>query len=153
MKRLGRRIKKKKQLFFYPKFSEKCKGPIPIKFKSRWEQKFGIYLDLNTNVKEWSFERRRIWYFDPTQNRRRMYIPDFWVEWKDGSNYIIEIKPSNETRPPVKRGRMKQRTFLIKEATWKRNQAKWNEARKYCEKVGSEFIILTEKELFDGVKA
>jgi hypothetical protein len=48
------------------------------------------------------------------------------------------------------RGRKKQSTFLHEQATYQVNQAKWKAAKKWSEDHGYKFLILTERELFQG---
>ena len=60
--------------------------------------------------------------------------------------YLVEIKPSKQTKPPTTKYR-KRRHLLYEQKAYVTNQAKWKAARKYSKKIGCEFIILTEKEL------
>ena len=61
--------------------------------------------------------------------------------------YLIEIKPSKQTIPPiVKKGRKKS-TMIYEQQTYVKNKAKWLAAEKWAKKKGIEFKILTEKEL------
>lgn len=143
-----KRSKPSKKKYFIPTFPEKCSQKFPVEMRSMWEWKFANWLDVNPSVVKWSFERKVIWYNDPIQNKRKRYIPDFWVKFKDNREFIIEIKPFSETIPPIKRGRKKAKTQLYQEATYKRNMAKWKSARSYAEKVGAEFRVITEKEMF-----
>jgi hypothetical protein len=60
--------------------------------------------------------------------------------------YIIEVKPASQCKPPKKRKRISikykndLKRFIV-------NQSKFKAARKWADKRGMEFIILTEKEL------
>ena len=71
--------------------------------------------------------------------------------FKDNSGnkkkFLIEIKPSKQVAKPVANNRKKQSTILYEQTTWITNQAKWEAAKRWSEKKGYEFIILTEKEL------
>jgi len=137
-------MKRKRQYrryLYIPQNSKKYLGPIPIIFKSKWERNFAIWLDLNKKIKTWSYERTVIWYWDPVSRRRKRYFPDFDLETTEKKKYLIEIKPNSETKNP-------KRKNVYGKFTYERNKAKWEAAKKYCEKIGKEFKILTEKELF-----
>jgi aspartokinase len=60
--------------------------------------------------------------------------------------YIVEIKPSAQTKPPVQ-GKKKHKTMVYETIRYAQNQAKWEAAVKYSNKHGYEFLILTEGEL------
>ena len=62
-------------------------------------------------------------------------------------NYLVEIKPSKQTKPPQTKYRKKQH-LIYEQKMYVTNQAKWKAARKYCKKCGFTFIIITEKELY-----
>ena len=64
--------------------------------------------------------------------------------------YLVEIKPFTQTQRPVMRGRKKQSTLLHEQVTYDINQAKWKAAKQWAEDHGYNFLILTEKELFNG---
>lgn len=64
------------------------------------------------------------------------------------TKYLIEIKPHKQTRKPTSHGNKKKSTMLYESVEYVRNQAKWAAAKKWCDKHGYKFQILTEKELF-----
>ena len=47
------------------------------------------------------------------------------------------------------RGRKKQSTLLHEQVTYDINQAKWKAAKQWADDHGYNFLILTEKELFN----
>lgn len=119
--------------------------------RSLWERKFCKFLDSNPNIIRWSFETLKIPYKSPKDNEMHIYYPDFIIEKrsKDGliKNMVIEIKPYKQTQEPKKK---KSKKSMLNEAlTYSINIAKWNAARAFCDKHGWEFMILTEKELFN----
>ena len=72
-----------------------------------------------------------------------------YVEIKEGNvikKYLVEIKPSKQTKPPQTKYRKKQH-LIYEQKAYVINQAKWEAARKYSKKRGLSFIIVTEKEL------
>jgi hypothetical protein len=90
---------------FSPKNPKKYKGdPTNIIWRSLWEKKVMQQLDDNPNVLEWSSEETIVLYFDPVQNKRRRYFPDFIVKIKriDGTIHtmMLEVKPKSQTIEP-----------------------------------------------------
>ena len=109
--------------------------PNNIICRSLWERKFCKFLDENANIIRWSFETLKIPYKSPVDNLLHYYIPDFIVEKKnkkgDIETMIVEIKPAKQTKKPEMGKRKSKRS---------------------CESNSWKFVILTEKELFDGNK-
>lgn len=151
-------IKSNKQ--YIPVFTEKYCGKYPIYIKSSWEEKFCKWLDYNKDVIEWSSEPYRISYIDPTQGRngyldsisgkKRIYYPDFYVMFKNKKKFIIEIKPEKHTRMPKKKGKKSKKTMVERKRIYLVNTAKFESAKKFAKKLGMEFLVLTERELFRG---
>jgi hypothetical protein len=98
---------------------------------------------------EWSSEGHRIPYLDPFDGRRRIYYPDFYAMFKNRKKFIVEVKPTKDLRMP-KKGKKSHKTMLMREHTYLINQAKFKSAKQYCKKLGYQFIVVTEKELFRG---
>ena len=136
---------------YYPSYPKKYKGdPTNIIYRSLWERKFMVYCDKNQNILEWASEEIAIPYRSPIDNRVHRYFPDFYMKVKETNgkikNYVIEVKPAKQTRPPAKPKR--QTKGYIREAfEYARNQAKWKAAREYCADRMWEFKVITEKEL------
>jgi hypothetical protein len=120
--------------------------------KSSWETSFCKWCDMNDNVIKWSSETLQIPYYDPVKKKMRRYFPDFSLLVKDINNkehkYIVEVKPYKETIPPTRHGNKKEKTFLYEYFTYQTNIAKWNAAKMFCSKMGAEFKILTEKDIY-----
>jgi hypothetical protein len=151
---LKKQKKNKKYSEFVPINAQKYVGRYPIIIRSSWERLFCQWLDVTPTVLQWSSENIAIPYYDPVQMKNRRYYPDFWMKIKNReggpTEYIVEIKPAKETKPPTKRGRKSKKTRLFQESTWVTNQAKFRAAEKYCRKMGYKFKIMTEKNLFHG---
>lgn len=149
-------LKSNKQ--YIPINTKKYSGQYPIYTKSSWEEKFCKWLDYNKDVVEWKSESIRIPYIDPTQGKHgyldersgkhRIYFPDFYVRFKNNKKWIVEIKPSKHTRLPKKKGKKSKKTILERKKIYLVNQAKFKAAINWCKKMGMEFIVLTEKQLF-----
>ena len=136
---------------YYPSFPRKYKGdPTNIIYRSLWERKFMVYCDKNQNILEWASEEIAIPYRSPIDNRVHRYFPDFYMKVKETNgrikNYVIEVKPAKQTKPPTKPKR--QTKGYIREAyEYARNQAKWKMAKEFCADRQWEFKVVTEKEL------
>ena len=136
---------------YYPSFPRKYKGdPTNIVYRSLWERKFMVYCDKNQNILEWASEEIAIPYRSPIDNRVHRYFPDFYMKVKETNgkikNYVIEVKPAKQTKPPKKPKR--QTKGYIREAfEYARNQAKWKAAREFCADRMWEFKVITESEL------
>tara|TARA_B100000575_G_C23137902_1_gene661519 strand:+ start:1626 stop:2060 length:435 start_codon:yes stop_codon:yes gene_type:complete len=136
---------------YYPSFPRKYKGdPTNIIYRSLWERKFMVYCDKNQNILEWASEEIAIPYRSPIDNRVHRYFPDFYMKVKEINgkikNYVIEVKPAKQTKPPKKPKR--QTKGYIREAyEYAKNQAKWKMAKEFCADRQWEFKVVTEKEL------
>ena len=136
---------------FIPTNPSKYAGdPTSIIMRSSWETKFAIWCDKNPAIVKWHSEETVVPYVSPIDNRMHRYFIDFKVKVLDKNGalkeYLVEIKPFNQTMPPIPQQRKTQR-FLKEVQTWGVNDAKWKAARNYAKQRGQEFIILTEKEL------
>jgi hypothetical protein len=139
-----------KQGLFKPKNKSKYLGREDPVYRSGWELKFFRWADENPNVVEWASESVIIPYVSPLDHKVHRYYTDGVVAVREGSGvirkYIIEIKPSAQTVLPVK-GKKRMSTMVYETARYAQNQAKWEAAKKWCDKHGYKFLILTEKEL------
>ena len=136
---------------FAPKNPQKYKGdPTKIIARSSWEFKFMIFADSHPDIIEWASEEIAIPYLSPVDNRIHRYFPDVWIKKRDKAGKIktimIEIKPLAQTIEPVKKTKINKR-YIQEVYNWGINTAKWEAAKKYCDKRGWDFEILTEREL------
>lgn len=139
---------------YTPKQPGKYEGdPTQVIYRSSWELKFFNWCDNNPSVIKWSSEEVIIPYICPTDNKPHRYFIDAKIQVKttqgDIKTYLVEIKPSKQTKPPIA-GKRKTKQYIQEVMTWGKNDAKWKYARDYCAKRGWEFVILTEVEL--GIK-
>ena len=136
---------------YYPSFPRKYKGdPTNIIYRSLWERKFMVYCDKNQNILEWASEEIAIPYRSPIDNRVHRYFPDFYMKVRETNgkikNYVIEVKPAKQTKPPTKPKR--QTKGYIREAyEYARNQAKWKMSKEFCADRQWEFKVVSEKEI------
>jgi hypothetical protein len=116
-----------------------------IIYRSSWELKFLNWCDSNTHVVKFSSEETIIPYISPIDNKPHRYFVDFKIVLSTGKTYLIEIKPSSQTVPPV--GTRKTKRLLQETATFLVNQAKWHAAERFAISRGWEFKVLTEYDL------
>jgi hypothetical protein len=136
---------------FSPNNPQKYTGdPTNIIMRSSWETKFANWCDLNPSVIQWKSEEVIIPYICGTDNKMHRYYVDFQIRIKDKTGevktYLVEIKPSKQTVPPVFPGRQTKR-YLEESFAFIKNQSKWVAAKAYAKERGWEFIIITEREL------
>lgn len=135
-----------KQGFFAPTKPEKYAGdPAAVVFRSGWELRFMRWCDTNPAVLTWASEGIVIPYFSATDQKAHRYFVDFLVKIKkaDGTtrNYLVEIKPDEQTRPPKK---TKSKYYQSQCMEYVKNQEKWQAARAWAAKNDCEFIVMTE---------
>ena len=138
---------------FTPKSPNKYKGdPTNIIWRSTWELRFLKYLDTNPAILEYGSEEIVVPYISPLDGKAHRYYVDFHfiVRTKEGINkkYLVEVKPYAQTIEP-KRPKKITESYVSSVHTYLVNQAKWKYAKEFAKKVGMEFIVLTEKELFN----
>jgi hypothetical protein len=142
---------------FKPKNPNKYKGnPGNIIYRSLLERRFMVYLDNNPSILKWSSEEIIIPYVSPIDNRVHRYFPDFFMKYRNAKGDIveelIEVKPFSQCSPPnpnkklTKTGRTSKR-YLKEVQTYIVNDAKWNQAMKYCKDRQWKWRILTEKDI------
>lgn len=133
--------------YYRPVNPKKYAGdPKTIIYRSHIEKKFMIQCDNNPNITRWASEELAIKYYNPIDKKLHRYFPDFLVRTKLGKTLVIEIKPYRQCFPP-KPGKRKSKRFLNEQLEYIKNQAKWQAARKYCEEQGTEFKVITEKDI------
>lgn len=138
-----------KQGIFKPKNPSKYIGKETPVYRSGWELKFFRWCDDNSNIIEWASESVIVPYVSPLDGKVHRYYTDGIVAIKEPQGikkYIIEIKPKSQTQVPV-RGRKRHSTMVYETARYAQNQAKWEAAKRWCDKHGFQFLILTEEHL------
>lgn len=115
---------------YKPQYPAKYAGNANrITYRSMWERRFMLYCDRSDKIVQWSSEELHIPYYFEDDGKWHNYYPDFVVKTYDGRTIVVEIKPHFQRK-------------------YKKNRAKWSSAEDYCNKMGYEFKVLTEKELF-----
>lgn len=110
-------------------------GPRPIIYRSSWELQYMMWLENNNNVVSWGSESTSITYYD-NDGKSRNYYPDFTQVMRDGTTYIIEVKPKKD---------IPRNAMDLKNPTKAQNFLKWEAAKRYCNSVPNmKFAIITE---------
>ena len=120
--------------------------PNRIVYRSNWERKFMLYCDRNDDIIYWASEELSIPYVNPIDRKVHRYFPDFIIKTKNGKRFMIEIKPSIQTKKPTPKIK-KSKAFMRESLEYIKNMAKWQAADVYCNDNGMEFKLFTEKEL------
>lgn len=137
-----------RQGIFTPKNKDKFIGKQAV-YRSGLELKFFRFCDDNKNVLKWSSENVVVPYVSPLDGRVHRYFVDNFISIKEGNkikNYLVEIKPYRQTKPPTTKYRKKAH-LLYEQRQWAINTSKWESAKKFCKKKGWDFLIITEKDL------
>ena len=137
---------------YLPTNPKKYRGnPSRIIYRSLWERKLMVYCDRNEKILEWGSEEVIIPYLSPWDNKLHRYFPDFYMKVKQNSGgikkFIIEVKPKNQCKPPVKNPKRKTKKWYNDVKNYVINEAKWKSANEFCLDNGMEFKILTEEHL------
>lgn len=121
-------------------------GEFPIWYRSSYELKFMRILELNTNVERWSSENIVVPYTMQERNKQGKYVTvkhkyntDFTVILKDGTKYLIEVKP--KTLSPTDRSQIFRSMAMYK------NARKWKAALEWSKLNGFIFKVITEENL------
>lgn len=147
---MAKKYKQFQQGVYVPVNESKYVGVNHPKYRSSYELKFFRWCDTNANVIKWGSETISIPYVSPVDKRIHHYYPDNIVQIKEGdkvSSYIIEIKPSKQTRPPDVKNRKSAERVLFEQVQYAINIAKWEAAVQWCNKMNFKFQLLTEQDL------
>jgi hypothetical protein len=114
--------------------------------RSSWEFVFMRMLDEHPGVQSWASESIQIPYRDPLTGKYTIYVPDFFVVYKDknGKKHaeVVEVKPSNHTiLEKVGKSRYNQEQYV-------KNMAKWEAANAWCKQQQIRFRVVNEDGIF-----
>ena len=99
------------------------------KYRSGWELSYMQWLDAHAAVRTYSYEAVKIPYVSNVRTcKLRNYLPDFLIEYVDGSKQLVEIKPKRKVQHVTVQKKLKA-------------------AELYCRAHGISLVILTEVEL------
>jgi hypothetical protein len=125
--------------------SGKYVGKREPRYRSGWEMTFMMFLDSNDNIVNWASESISIPYRNPITGKQSMYVPDFFVTYRDRNNTtraeLIEIKPKKQS---LIESRMSDRDRAVVAV----NYAKWDAATKWARRNGLIFRVINEDMIF-----
>jgi len=129
--------------------------PTKIIYRSSWEHRFCRYCDLTSEVVKWSSEPLGIKYINPIDTREHTYYVDFYMRVQKENvhvDYLAEIKPRasliKPTLNPIKNTTKKLANYNYELKTWIVNRSKFTAANEYANRMGYQFILVTEDFLF-----
>lgn len=138
------------QGIYTPRNKSKCKSKLCI-YRSSLELKYMRWLDNNPNIVSWGSESVVLPYVKPTDGKVHKYFLDFVFtildKNKNPHKVIVEVKPARQCKPPTRHGNKKPKTILIENINWKVNSSKWESAKKWADKNGYIFKIVTEHDI------
>ena len=131
---------------FEMKHPEKYVGKRTPHARSSWEFVFMRMLDNHQGIESWASESIQIPYRDPLTGKYTIYVPDFFIVYKDKTGKkkaeVVEVKPSNHTlREKVGKSRYNQEQYI-------KNLAKWEAASAWCRQQGLKFRVINEGDIF-----
>jgi hypothetical protein len=114
--------------------------------RSSWEFVFMRMLDEHDGVENWASESIQIPYQDPLTGKYTIYVPDFFIVYKDKNGKknaeVIEVKPANQQiKERVGKSRFNQEQYV-------KNMAKWEAATAWCKQNQLKFRIVNEDDIF-----
>ena len=134
-----------RQGIYAVKNPQKYAGLGQPRYRSGWEMTFMMFLDNNENIVQWASESIRIPYRNPVTGKQSMYVPDFFITYRDRTNRmraeLVEIKPKKQS---LIESKMSARDGAIVAV----NYAKWDAATKWCRRQGIIFRVITEDQIF-----
>jgi hypothetical protein len=134
------------QGIFTPKNPKKYVGNHSPRYRSGWELTFMTFCDSNDNILYWASEALRIPYKHPLTGKPTIYVPDFFVVYKNRHGKqvaeVVEIKPKKQSIIENKVSNAKDRIVVAI------NHAKWAACSAYCKQQGYTFRVVTEDDLF-----
>ena len=135
---------------FVIKNPEKYVGRKTPTYRSGWEFTFMQFCDNNPSILQWASEPFMIPYRNPFTGKNTIYVPDFFVMYMDKNQQkhaeIIEVKPKKEIALEAARNQRDRAAAVL-------NMAKWTAARTWCNQQGLNFRIVTEENIFSGIKS
>lgn len=133
------------QGIYTPTNPGKYAGTRPPRYRSGWELTFMRFADLNENIVQWASEAISIPYRHPLTGRQTIYVPDFFVQYRDKTGRtraeVIEIKPKKQSV-------IESRASARDRAVVAVNYAKWAAAQAWCRRQGLVFRVITEQDIF-----
>lgn len=134
---------------FQVKNPEKYVGRKVPTYRSGWEFTFMTFCDNNPAVVSWASEPFMIPYRNPFTGKNTVYVPDFMMVYMDKNQQkhaeVVEVKPRSQVSMESARSDRDRAAAIL-------NMAKWTAAKAWCGQQGLKFRIVTEDDIYAGVK-
>lgn len=131
------------------KNAEKYAGKKTPTYRSGWEFTFMTFCDNNPAVVNWASEPFMIPYRNPFTGKNTIYVPDFLIVYVDKNQKkhaeVVEVKPKSQVALESARSDRDRAAAIL-------NAAKWAAAKAWCAQQGLIFRIVTEEDIYAGVK-
>lgn len=131
------------------KNAEKYIGKKQPTYRSGWEFTFMTFCDNNPAVVSWASEPFMVPYRNPFTGKNTIYVPDFLIVYMDKGQQrhaeVVEVKPRKEVALENARSDRDRAAAIL-------NAAKWQAAKAWCAQQGLRFRIVTEDDIYAGVK-
>jgi len=137
---------------YTPENPSKVIGKGKTNYRSSYERRFMYWCDHFDAVKQWSYEDIIIPYVCRLDHKPHRYFIDFYVvcinpDTGNEDKFIIEVKPSIQMKPPVKKRFKSKRSFLQASSTYIVNRDKQLAAQAFCKTHGMLYRVITEKHI------
>lgn len=118
-----------------------------IVYRSSWELFVVKWCDNNPDVISYGMEEVVIPYISKVDGKRHRYFLDFYIKFKNGAVYLVEIKPKYQTIEPARKEGKSKKRLLQEMTTYATNISKWEAAKVFADKNNAKFVIWSENEL------
>jgi len=117
-----------------------------VTYRSLWERDCFKWCDDNADVIKWCSEEIVVPYYWDIDKKWHRYFTDLYIEFKNGTKLLVEIKPKKETTKPDFPGK-RTRKYMNESFTYVKNMNKWEAAEEVARDNGWKFEIWTEDTL------
>ena len=128
---------------------DKYVGKKQPTYRSGWEFTFMQFCDNNPAIINWASEPFMIPYRNPFTGKNTIYVPDFMIVYVDKDQRkhaeVVEVKPRKEVSMENARSDRDRAAAVL-------NMAKWTAAKAWCGQQGLYFRIVTEEDIYSGIK-
>lgn len=118
-------------------------------YRSGWEFTFMQFCDNNPAIINWASEPFMIPYRNPFTGKNTIYVPDFMIVYVDRNQQkhaeVVEVKPRKEVSMESAKSQRDKAAAAL-------NAAKWTAAKAWCAQQGLHFRIVTEEDIYAGIK-
>lgn len=122
---------KKKPRVYRNKAAWRTIGDKRIYFRSSWEARFALYLEILkqcNEITEWQHEPK-VFYFEGIKRGTTNYTPDFLVCWPSGKRTWVEVKGYMDAKSKTKIKRFMKyfpnESLEVVDSAWFKRNSQW----------------------------